>query len=818
MIDRVGRVIAIGIALLIALPAGAARRRAVSPGSPLPTITGQPDLVLPITPSSTMTLTNHGSTATVTLCALSPAAPGKATGCMTNTLATGASAQASAANLHVTQPTVGYITSTNTGGGIVYVEARAEARLAVKSSTLATATNVSSTLLGPSDHTAAAPRIALYTTQASVDGKVILHERYGVIIDTYQFSLPGYAYIEQPLYGPGGMFLATPQDDMRIEIIGNSGNRGAHLTTSAGITLTQYDRFAPTLYFLPNATENTSVQLHTTSVLSNNGIVIKYLTPGDATIARPEAVILLSLDQVRTMPNVLTGALGQPKGTTGNLQLQSLFSPPAAFLLTATEGTRAIPTPTRDDAAISKSASFSNQNDPIRDASINGLTDSDEVQLLNISSWGLLGGGAGGTLIGITGTLTIIDAAGTILATKPIALNPYNTVRFTINDLTGKPVSNVRAYLHLDNDKDQGQVVPPTALLTARTPNGTATSFTFTAPPARTTGEQVVTRYLDILHQQYYYLDNRTVRCMLNGNCNVPSIKSELAAIYSRGIGETWNIETFVQWLTTMSNGITNVTDLELWEKNDPYQWNASGGTGYVLTTSQQTPTREPGSMRLTPTDTQLLWQLNRDFLRQLIDAHPEWYGGNTFTGPSLEPGYYTFLSYDPNDGSGITPLTYYVARQYVSQWLDTLLQNQQQFYLSNREVRCMIIGNCAVPSIAVQLGNALGPATGNTSLVIQDLLGRWTDGDVTNQELYAGFDPLTITSQAPTRVRVYFAPDGTRVSDFNVDGSTIAQVALTVRNFLIDLTYMHPDWYGGNSTTGPNLSFNPTWSTQDPN
>ncbi|MDQ6799904.1 MAG: hypothetical protein M3041_03615 [Acidobacteriota bacterium] len=48
---------------------------------------------------------------------------------------------------------------------------------------------------------------------------------------------------------------------------------------------------------------------------------------------------------------------------------------------------------------------------------------------------------------------------------------------------------------------------------------------------------------------------------MLRGDCRITSIIPAVAAIYARTIGGTWTTETFVQWLTTMSNGVITSTD-----------------------------------------------------------------------------------------------------------------------------------------------------------------------------------------------------------------------------------------------------------------
>ncbi len=168
-------------------------------------------------------------------------------------------------------------------------------------------------------------------------------------------------------------------------------------------------------------------------------------------------------------------------------------------------------------------------------------------------------------------------------------------------------------------------------------------------PQPKVTGEEVVEMYLDPLHQSGYYLDNTTVRCMINGNCGVPSLVPQWADTYTRGTGEIWSEPTFENWLREMADGVTNASNIELWTHGDPYGWDARGTSGYSITKSQTTHTAEPGTIKLSATDTQHIWQLNRDFLVKYIDAHPERFGGNTTTGPSMDARYYTFTTTDPN-------------------------------------------------------------------------------------------------------------------------------------------------------------------------
>lgn len=906
------------IVLLILLATTAdARRRAVSPGPETP-ITTAPNLVLPTTPTSIITITNHGPTADVLLCALNPTRPGTATTCTTITMSAGTSVQRSATSMNVTQPTITYLSIRSGDGNI---EARADGSLAMNTGPLS-GTGVSAYTFGPADITTdPIPTLTVYTTTTPVTGRIILHERFGTIIEVKPFALPAYALLQGPLYEASGLFTSKPQNDMTIEVHLDTGVAGSYARTNNSVTTMTHTMSDQLLYYLPRVHGNTTVRLYNKAP-QNNVAFIEYLA-GNATA---DVYKHLVIQEVATLPKILTTTLRLPPSATGALRITSPITLPFSAMSSSTTGLQS------SDAAISKSASFSNQNDPIRDASINGLTTDDELDILNVSKDPLRS-----TLISITGTLTIHDENGTIIATRKIALNPYNSVRYKVIDLVGKPVMNARAYLHLDNDSDTGQVVPPTALLTASTSTGISSAFTIVAPPPKVTGEQYVQRYLDILHVQYYYLDNRTIRCMINGNCGVASIRSQLAAIYARGIGETWTVDTFATWLATMSNGITNASDIELWEKNDPYGWNATGVISHVLTTSQDVWTKEPGNIRQTPADTELLWQVNRAFLIQLIEAHPEWYGGTAASGPSItfDP---TWTTSDPNDASGATDayqttvtikvvdhgqgfmqtthprsailtallnvstLDVYAdggkraytcennpdaivntlgelianyrkltpaeqqefsgdrdglapfvndtdgdgspcntaetdqqyvniieitithqntstvtGEQYIAKWLDIL--KEQYFYLNNAEARCMINGNCGTRTYVPDMAGVLGPGTGNDASTIETLLRQWVDGTYVsgNQELFAGFDPVN-TSMVNNGVGFYFMPDGSRLSRFIMPETSMQPWYAVVRSFLVDYTQTHPEQYGGTTATGPNLNFDPTWTTQDAN
>lgn len=164
----------------------------------------------------------------------------------------------------------------------------------------------------------------------------------------------------------------------------------------------------------------------------------------------------------------------------------------------------------------------------------------------------------------------------------------------------------------------------------------------------QTSSEPYVAHWLDPLHQQDFFLSNREVQCMLRGDCGAPSLINDLATIFAHSPGETWTEDQFRTWLTQAVDGVTSDTNLELWEHEDPFVWTAGVGLSFTVTRSQTTWTREPGTLILTPADTEHVYQLLRSFLVQLVTTHPDWYGGTPATGPNLafNP---TWSTPDPN-------------------------------------------------------------------------------------------------------------------------------------------------------------------------
>lgn len=103
-------------------------------------------------------------------------------------------------------------------------------------------------------------------------------------------------------------------------------------------------------------------------------------------------------------------------------------------------------------------------------------------------------------------------------------------------------------------------------------------------------------------------------------------------------------------------------------------------------------------------------------------------------------------------------------AMAYVNHWLP---RNDSGFYLSNTEIRAMINGGMGTRSYARDMAEILIESTANTNGTTADQMETWlrdqVDGDVTNGELYAAFDPMLWDNDAqgdPTFV-LYGEPSG---------------------------------------------------------
>jgi len=122
---------------------------------------------------------------------------------------------------------------------------------------------------------------------------------------------------------------------------------------------------------------------------------------------------------------------------------------------------------------------------------------------------------------------------------------------------------------------------------------------------------------------------------MLRGDCGVSDIKNALATQFVRSPNETWSVQEFEAWLTEMSDQVTNSDNIELYNALDPFTWSSQGGIGYTLTTTQNNLIAQPGTISALPPDaTENIYQTIRGFMVNLVATHPDWYGGDSVSGP----------------------------------------------------------------------------------------------------------------------------------------------------------------------------------------
>ena len=240
-------------------------------------------------------------------------------------------------------------------------------------------------------------------------------------------------------------------------------------------------------------------------------------------------------------------------------------------------------------------------------------------------------------------------ADGTKTASVDQDVTPYASVTdpHVLTAQCGMTAPIEDAYIILSNPASQSFTPTPqfhawseiTSTLTGDTHVEKATKLL--APPV--TGEQYVEKWLDPLfhdatpenHVQYH-LEYDLSRCMLRDDCGIPNITHDLAAILHRGIGETWTVTQFEQWLTDMTDGVISATNEELCTQYKPFT-QGSQGLGFSLTTDSATCTGAPGGVALTTSDNAQAFALVRADTVKWVQLHPERYGGTTTTGPNLD-------------------------------------------------------------------------------------------------------------------------------------------------------------------------------------
>ena len=239
--------------------------------------------------------------------------------------------------------------------------------------------------------------------------------------------------------------------------------------------------------------------------------------------------------------------------------------------------------------------------------------------------------------------ITISSQDGTVLCSFDKTLLPWDMTQINkvTEHCTTNPVTN--GLLTITNTTNSGDVDhnPQNTIIAYASmvdnQSGDPTTILGTKLPTITkvTGEQYVENWFDPLSQGRFFLDNTETYCMLLGNCGAPSIQNDLAAILTRGIGETWTQQQFYDWMSEMTDGITGPTNIELCHLVKPFTWSYAGGIAFAPTTSQTSCSNEPGTVNLTQSDRNLVFTTTRQFLVNLVNQHPEFYGGNSTTGPN---------------------------------------------------------------------------------------------------------------------------------------------------------------------------------------
>jgi hypothetical protein len=323
------------------------------------------------------------------------------------------------------------------------------------------------------------------------------------------------------------------------------------------------------------------------------------------------------------------------------------------------------------------------------------------------------------------------------------------------------------------------------------------------------TAQVYVDHFLLPLRSDRLYLNLTETRCMLTGACGVRSYALDLAAIIQPNYTSSWSTpEALAAQLQAWVDG--NDTNGELLEGRDPFSYVNIGsplGVGVLLK-----PLGGAVPFNLSAAQMTSVYAVLRSFLIEYVTVHPESYGGTA-------NGYN--LSIDPT-WSSQDAVQQVSGEQYVTKWLDSL--QTQGFYLSNTEVKDLFVGGSGVrsfgPDLASVLVGSMENTGGTTAAQLALVLSGWVDGNSANGELYGGFDPMNVNMRSNPHPGVvfYFPPTGDNTSPFTLDPAAAQKLYAVIRESMRLRVEANPTLYGGSANTGPRLSFNPTWATQDPN
>lgn len=246
-------------------------------------------------------------------------------------------------------------------------------------------------------------------------------------------------------------------------------------------------------------------------------------------------------------------------------------------------------------------------------------------------------------------TISFFRADGTSLGTTSVVLPPRGNTQINGPLAQYGPIENVYAVAHVNlpsGKTEAARVAFNGTIVNATTSQGiNVMGFPLTVIP-KVSGEQYVSRWLDVLREQYFYLSNTEVRCMINGNCGVRSYAPEMAAILA-STPEVVNLGvTAPEMEGYLREWAGNTSVNNFWHRFDPVNTDMRSGGEGVTFYYESAGGSNHFSMR-SGLITQ--WYATvRSFLVTYVELHPDQYGGSAATGPGLfhNP---TWSTQDPN-------------------------------------------------------------------------------------------------------------------------------------------------------------------------
>lgn len=164
-------------------------------------------------------------------------------------------------------------------------------------------------------------------------------------------------------------------------------------------------------------------------------------------------------------------------------------------------------------------------------------------------------------------------------------------------------------------------------------------------------------------------------------------------------------------------------------------------------------------------------------------------------------------MSY-PRVGLQVVSIIKTTAQEYMNRWYPP------NPWLNPIEAREVV--QRRTHDLAVELSKSSNPPDVTAT---EEHLRSLVDGNTANGELWGGGDNFFVSITAG-KVELYTsssAQPSAKVETFNLPGDAALRVHREiVRAELARLVETYPERYGGNATTGPDLSFNPTWGLQN--